>query len=209
MSKGDVLRKKHIAIVSGNKVISEFLSLEAQSCGCSSNIMTRLPVSFVDYDVIIVDDDGSFRIPENTDGIYKIIHSGEQNGENTFLWPVPVAEIRSIYEGYVAEAHARIFDAEDDVLYLSGFEEKAVVYRNRRIALTDGEWRVMSCLGSADGNAVSREKLMSLFDAVDGNIADVYICHLRRKLETPFGVRFIKTVRGKGYSLNVRISEIK
>ena len=209
MKNESMLRKKHIAVVSSNKSISEFLSLEAQSCGCHVDVMSRLPISFVNYDIIVIDDDGSIRIPENSNGIYIITHNDEQNGENTFHWPMRVSDIRRIYEGDAERNPVKVVNSEDDVIYLTSSEEKAVIYQNKRISLTDGEWRVISCLGNAGGKAVSREELMSLFDTADGNIAEVYICRLRRKLEAPFGVRFIRTVRGKGYSLNVRISKSK
>jgi two-component system copper resistance phosphate regulon response regulator CusR len=34
------------------------------------------------------------------------------------------------------------------------------------------------------------------------NIVDVYVRHLREKVDTPFPVRLIQTVRGVGYSLS-------
>jgi two-component system OmpR family response regulator len=40
----------------------------------------------------------------------------------------------------------------------------------------------------------------------DPNIAEVYVRHLRRKLEGPFGRRIIETVRGVGYRLSDRPS---
>ena len=82
-------------------------------------------------------------------------------------------------------------------------KEKSVVYKNMRIPLTESEWKVLVCLASSEGEAVSRESLRALFDTSDGNISDVYICHLRRKLEDPFGEKMIRTVRGKGYMLSV------
>ena len=49
--------------------------------------------------------------------------------------------------------------------------------------------------------AVSREDMNKLFGAEDGNIAEVYICKLRKKLEEPLGKRLIYTVRSKGYKI--------
>ena len=37
----------------------------------------------------------------------------------------------------------------------------------------------------------------------DPNIIEVYISHLRRKLDEPFGRAMIVTVRGEGYRLSV------
>jgi two-component system OmpR family response regulator len=36
---------------------------------------------------------------------------------------------------------------------------------------------------------------------VDSNVVEVYIGYLRRKLDQPFGLRSIETVRGVGYRL--------
>ena len=43
-----------------------------------------------------------------------------------------------------------------------------------------------------------------LYDSVWGggdgeNVVDVCVCYLREKLENKFGVKLIRTVRGKGY----------
>lgn len=40
-----------------------------------------------------------------------------------------------------------------------------------------------------------------LLTARDSNIVDVYINHLRKKIDDPFGKPLIKTVRGFGYKL--------
>ena len=37
----------------------------------------------------------------------------------------------------------------------------------------------------------------------DPNIVEVYVSHLRRKLDEPFGRHTIETVRGHGYRLTV------
>ena len=36
----------------------------------------------------------------------------------------------------------------------------------------------------------------------DPNIVEVYIRHLRRKLDEPFGKQLIETIRGSGYRLD-------
>ena len=200
-------RKKRIAVVSKRRNVLDFLRLEAESCGCSVSVMPLLPPELSEYDIVMIDDDGSYEIPENTDGVYKIVSADNlrEGEENTFLWPMPVALIRRVFEGYITEDTARIYDSGESVIWLSDGEKKAAIYKNRRIVLTEGEWKVLLCLGQAHGEPVSREVLRELFDACDGNITDVYICHLRRKLEEPFGVKLIRTVRGKGYAISATV----
>ncbi len=69
---------------------------------------------------------------------------------------------------------------------------------NRRIPLTPTEAAVLRRLCDRPGEPVSRDELCSLIGG-GGNSVDVYICHLRRKIEKPLGRRMIATVRGKGY----------
>jgi DNA-binding response OmpR family regulator len=38
----------------------------------------------------------------------------------------------------------------------------------------------------------------------DPNIVEVYVRHLRKKIDIPFGVESIQTVRGTGYRLTSR-----
>ncbi len=78
---------------------------------------------------------------------------------------------------------------------------KCVLFGKERIHLTDSELRVISLLYDKRGSAVSREEISSLLGADNGNICDVYICMLRRKLDNRFGMKFISTVRGSGYML--------
>lgn len=203
MDKKTVLRKKKIAVVSKRRNVMDFFRLEGESCNCTVSVMPTLPLSMPEYDVIILDDDGSFDIQLLSDNVYRIIPDNEEQGINTLSWPVSVFRVREIFEGYIVEDISKIKGAEDSVLYLKDDGAKFVIYRNMRIDLTESEWNVLMRLAKACGEAVSREALRELFGAIDGNITDVYICHLRRKLEEPFGEKIIRTVRGKGYMLSV------
>ena len=78
-------------------------------------------------------------------------------------------------------------------------ESRCVLMGNRQISLTDKEFAVLSLLVQKGEQGVSKQELSALLDCGDTNEGQVYICHLRRKLEHAFGVRLIKTVRGVGY----------
>jgi DNA-binding response OmpR family regulator len=67
--------------------------------------------------------------------------------------------------------------------------------------LSDNEYKVLSVLCENRGEAVPREEICSLLGVTDGNMGDVYICHLRRKIDNKLGLKLIYTVRGKGYML--------
>lgn len=76
----------------------------------------------------------------------------------------------------------------------------------KRIALTAMEYRVLEYLALRRGALVSKEELLEhLYDfnwERFGNVIEVYISGLRRKLEGIAGERLIQTVRGLGYSLS-------
>ena len=78
-------------------------------------------------------------------------------------------------------------------------ESRCVLMGNRQISLTDKEFVVFSLLVQKGDEGVSKKELAALLKSEQTNEAQVYICHLRRKLEDAFGVRLIKTVRGVGY----------
>ncbi len=73
----------------------------------------------------------------------------------------------------------------------------------RRIELTSKEYSVLEFLMRNRGRVVTRTSMIEHvwdmhFDS-DTNLVDVYIRHLRAKLDDPFPVKLIHTVRGVGY----------
>ena len=73
----------------------------------------------------------------------------------------------------------------------------------RTVHLSENEAAILSVLMERIGEPVSREELGKRLSSSGGNMGDVYICHLRSKLEDGGSERFIYTVRGKGYMLKV------
>lgn len=78
---------------------------------------------------------------------------------------------------------------------------KKAVWDNEGIALSDSEYKVLALLCEKRGEVVSRSEISELLGAIEGNISDVYICMLRRKIDNRLGVKLIYTVRGEGYIL--------
>jgi two-component system, OmpR family, response regulator len=75
----------------------------------------------------------------------------------------------------------------------------------KRIDLTAREFSLLEYLMRYPGEVLSRMRLIEhVWDfAYDGgsNVVDVYVNYLREKIDRPFGVRSIETVRGAGYRL--------
>jgi two-component system, OmpR family, copper resistance phosphate regulon response regulator CusR len=75
----------------------------------------------------------------------------------------------------------------------------------RRIELTHKEYALLEYLAANPGRVFSRTMIIEhVWDqSFEGltNIVDVYVRHLRAKIDDPFPVKLIRTVRGVGYGL--------
>ena len=73
------------------------------------------------------------------------------------------------------------------------------------VRLTPREFALAAALVRRQGTVVSRTELLDEVwgpdSLVDRNVLDVYIGYLRRKLDHPFGVRSIRTVRSCGFMI--------
>jgi DNA-binding response OmpR family regulator len=94
-----------------------------------------------------------------------------------------------------------------DVILISNLEVNRLtrqVHRGgQRIELTGKEYALLEYLLSSPSRMLSRSMILEhvwdqSFEGVT-NIVDVYVRHLRRKVDDPFPVKLIHTVRGVGY----------
>lgn len=84
-------------------------------------------------------------------------------------------------------------------------ERHTVTVSGTPVELTRREFDLLRCLLENRGKVLSRETLLDRvwgFDYVgETNTVDVYIRFLRSKIDEPFGIKLIHTVRGVGYVL--------
>jgi two-component system, OmpR family, copper resistance phosphate regulon response regulator CusR len=94
-----------------------------------------------------------------------------------------------------------------DVVVLADLELNRLTRQVRRggqrIELTGKEYALLEYLMSSPSRVFSRTMILNhvwdqSFEGVT-NIVDVYVRHLRRKVDDPFSVKLIHTVRGVGY----------
>lgn len=83
------------------------------------------------------------------------------------------------------------------------FDGRTISTGDITVSLTKREAAVFGILYKNRGKPVSREKLT---EAVWGretetNLCDVYVCHLRSKLEPVFGKGFLTNLRNEGYMM--------
>ena len=80
-----------------------------------------------------------------------------------------------------------------------------VARRETNIELTPREFALLEYLMRRAGEAVSKAEILHhVWDAHyegDANVVEVYVGYLRRKIDVPFGVQTVQTVRGAGYRL--------
>ena len=101
-----------------------------------------------------------------------------------------------------------------DVLRIGNLELNRLTQQVRRdgqrIELTAKEYGVLEYLLSNPGRVFSRTMILEhvwdqSFEGVT-NIVDVYVRYLRRKVDEPFPVKLIHTVRGVGYCVRDSVS---
>lgn len=81
-------------------------------------------------------------------------------------------------------------------------ENGSVTLEGKTVPLTPAEQAILEYLCARRGETVPRAELAALLGG-GGNSVDVYVCHLRTKIEKPLGRRMIVTVRGVGYRVDM------
>ncbi len=97
--------------------------------------------------------------------------------------------------------HFHVADLELDLL------RRRVTRQGERINLTNKEFALLHLLLSRQGEVLSRAQIASQvwqmnFDS-DTNVVDVAIRRLRAKVDDPYPLKLIHTVRGMGYVLDI------
>jgi len=118
-----------------------------------------------------------------------------------FSYPVLVAHIRALIRRGARERPA-VLQAGDLSLDPAA---RRVLRGDVRVDLTAREMSLLEFLLRRQGEVVSKREILDhVWDddfEGDPNIVEVYVRHLRNKLDRPFGRASIQTVRGTGYRL--------
>ena len=197
------------AVVSENKDIIRFFSLELQMIDIAVDIYTPDQRLTSDYDLVIVDTDTALNGYTIGTGVIVRVSSNVAQVRGCadpymIPWPVSIERIHEIclgliHGGGIQQNIARVFADISNIVYVSDEHERVISIDDIKIKLSVSEYRLLERLCMAHGDTVSREEIMEILGAQDGNISDVYICRLRKKLETPLGRKLIFTERNVGY----------
>lgn len=116
------------------------------------------------------------------------------------------------FEELLARVRALIRRKHDDKVQLINGDLKMnlitrdVTREDLKIELTTKEFSLLEFLMRnvdkvLDRNAIAKQVWGADFDP-DSNVIDVYINHLRKKIDSPYPKKLLKTVVGQGYVLN-------
>ncbi|MCI9639090.1 response regulator transcription factor [Emergencia sp. 1XD21-10] len=113
-----------------------------------------------------------------------------------------LARIRVVFKKRSGQKQTRKFTVKGVTMDTDRHE---VTYNGEIVELNHREYELVRILMENKNIVLNREKLL---DSVCGydymgetNIIDVYVRHIRSKLDDRFGIKFITTVRGVGYAV--------
>lgn len=213
MPETQYVKQTEVVILSADERLGQVLAAEVALCHAACVIGTDAQaISHADWEqvrVAIVDLDSKLggSIPEQVRvlGLCRDPEALSMRARRTahllFRRPVRMQDLRrelSVLLGDVQTAEPAPMPKSNAALQLQG-ESKCVLMGNRQISLSDKEFEVLSLLIEKGEQGVSKQELSALLNANESNEGQVYICHLRRKLEHAFGLRLIRTVRNWGY----------
>ncbi len=206
---------KFAKIVSDDKRFARMLTIELESIGIeivtSSDSLGEGDVLYVIADLDSVSETKLLEYSQNA--ILIGFSRSSENGihesaclcEEFFKRPFSMRDFLSLFGGDRKSLTERGYtkkEASQNTAFLSVSDiDKAAVWGDQRIPLSDNEYKVLSLLCDNRYQLVERERIYALLGADEGNMGDVYICHLRKKIDNKLGLKLIYTIRGKGYML--------
>jgi two-component system cell cycle response regulator CtrA len=119
-----------------------------------------------------------------------------------------VARIRAVVR--CSKGHAKSVIQTEDLLV--NLDTKTVKVNGALVHLTNMEYQILELLSLRKGTPLSRETFLNhLYCGIDepqGNIIDVFVCNLRKKLTNASkGKNYIETICGQGYVLREPVEQ--
>ncbi len=203
---------KYVKIVSDDAKFAKMLSLELAGIGIKplndANSLNDSDRLFIVADL----DNVSNEELKIYDSSVTIIGYSKNDIKNTeacslvFKRPFLMSDFLSVFgEGKAIKLYnskSKNYDSVKKPPILTVDESSSsALWGDLRISLSEYEYKVLSLLCENRGEVVERERIYSLLGVEDGNMGDVYVCHLRRKIDNKLGLKLIYTIRGKGYML--------
>ncbi len=206
---------KFAQIVSADNRFARMLTLEIESLGIEVvDSVDMLGAGDLSYVIADLDSVSQTKLIEYSQNAILIgfsrsnendIHERASLCEEFFKRPFSMHDFLSLFGGDRKTMPKRDYtknkaSKSTAILSVSNIDN-AAVWGDQLIPLSDNEYKVLSLLCDNRFQLVERERIYALLGAEDGNMGDVYICHLRKKIDNKLGLKLIYTIRGKGYML--------
>jgi two-component system copper resistance phosphate regulon response regulator CusR len=218
-----------ILLIEDEKKVADFIARGLRAERMAVDVATDGPTgwemaSTVDYDVIILDlmlpgmngtellrrlrrngRDSAVLILTARDATPDKVENFEAGADDYLTKPFAFAELKVRIKALLRRQPS----TRSNVLKVADLEVDRLgqqVRRNgKKIDLTSKEYALLEYLASHAGRVLSRTMIIEHVwdESFEGltNIVDVYVRHLREKIDEPFPTRLIRTVRGVGYCI--------
>lgn len=198
-----------IAIITADKKLAQLCDAECRLCGYETEIFLSsqsLKGSFVKYlwDIDTVTDVS--KLSENCTIRMSSEKDFTEDDRNIHI-PPSLKKLRCLINSSERTVNSNITEEPKDLI-LKDRKTRTISFGDKIATLSEYEFKVLEYLCQNRAKPVKREVLNKILDADSGNISDVYIYHLRKKLEDLCGNRMIKTVRSIGYSIDISLTEL-
>lgn len=200
---------KKVAVISQNKILARSVELEVLSYRMDCDVFLKPPKQLSEYCAIVVDSDSIDDIEfVSTKSFINIGNNSapRQNCVANLSYPFLLNEFLDALDNCVENnkkvdviLRQEITNEDKNLFYFSDIDKTLLAF-GQRINVSEYELRVLERLCKTPGVAVSRMELSDILTSSgDTNIVDVYVCHLRKKLEKLSDKKVIYTIREKGY----------
>ena len=201
------MKLEKIALITANQRLARFFELELALLPYKLSVHRTLEELDASCECLIVDSDtvkdvvSGFSCPVITvSSRFEKVDIFGQSRTCALPYPVPMCEIGKILRAIELDIlDERNSDRDYNKVYVTDRDTNSIMIENIHLKLTPSELVVLDVLCSSSGKLVERRVISELLGASDGNIADVYICRLRKKLEVPLNRKLIFAERGRGY----------
>lgn len=186
-----------IRIISRDAVFSRMLTILFSG---EARVTVSDRASDVSQNIICLWDEESMGTPQVELPSSCIVITPDENlvlphGTRRVFRPFKLDELKKHVLGYIREGEyvTKEFSFDD--------ESSSVIFADVTVKLSPAEYLLLRKLYEADGELVSKEEALNVFDSDESNVLEVYIYYLRKKLKKLPCKPEITTVRGKGYIL--------